>query len=451
MKRALGLILTAIAAVLLYKLPLLNSMTEPQKVTAIIFFIAAILWIFELVPLYVTSFVIAILEILWLLPKIEGATAHTFLSPFFSPTILLFLGGFVLAKGLEVYKIGELIAEKILKRTGGKPGTTLLAFLAVSGFLSMWMSNTAATALMLAIALPVIEKLALTDKNYAKALLIAIAFGANIGGMGTPIGTPPNAIALGYLRRAGVYIEFTKWVAFALPFAVILTIIAWLFLHLLFPHKVKKVEVHVSADTTRRRDPRAKVIGIVSLLTALLWLTESIHKIGAAYIALLPVLTYFSFNILERKDFNSLSWDVLILMGGGLSLGEAFKVSGLGSYIVSSLGLAHLSFTGQLALLVGIAAIITNFMSNTSTAALIIPLALGLPLDPVHQAILVVSISLSTSAAMLLPVSTPPNAIVYSSGELKVIDMFKVGFAILVLQVLILIAFERFIIGLVIK
>lgn len=449
MKRALGLILTAIAAVLLYKLPLLSSMTEPQKVTAIIFFVAAILWIFELIPLYATSFVIVILEVLWLLPKIEGAKAGTFLSPFFSTTIILFLGGFVLAKGLESYKIDELVAEKILENTGGRPGLTLFAFLAVSGFLSMWMSNTAVTALMLAVTLPVVRKLA--DKNYAKALLISIAFGANIGGMGTPIGTPPNAIALDYLKKAGVGINFARWVAFAFPFVVILTIIAWLFLYFFFPHKVEKVEMHVSADTTRRRDPRVKVIIIVSLLTALLWLTESIHKIDAAYIALLPVLIYFSFNILERKDFNSLSWDVLILMGGGLSLGEAFKVSGLGSYIVNSLGLTNLSFTGQLALLAGITAIITNFMSNTSTAALIIPLAMGLSLDPVHQAILVVSIGLSASASMLLPISTPPNAIVYSSGELKVMDMFKTGFAILVLQILILLTFERFMIGLIIK
>jgi len=165
----------------------------------------------------------------------------------------------------------------------------------------------------------------------------------------------------------------------------------------------------------------------------------------------LPVLVYFSFNILERKDFNSLNWDVLILMGGGLSLGEAFKASGLGEYIVSSLGITSLPFSAQLALLAGITAIITNFMSNTSTAALVIPLAIGLNLDPVHQAILVVAVGLSASASMLLPISTPPNAIVYSSGELRVIDMLKTGFAIVVIQLLLLITFERFMISLIIR
>lgn len=448
LKQIVTLVLLAIAAILLYKLPVMQSMTIQQKITAIIFLVAAVLWIFEIVPLYVTPFVILVMEVLWLMPKLEGAKATTFLSPFFSTTILLFLGGFVLAKGLEAYKIDELVAEKTLEVTKGKPALTLFAFLAVSGFLSMWMSNTAVTALMLAVTLPVVKKL--TDKNYAKALLIAIAFGANIGGMGTPIGTPPNAIALDYLKKAGVGVNFAKWVAFGFPYVILLTIVAFLALYLIFPHKVEKVEMHVT-PSEKRNDPKVKVIILVSILTALLWLTESVHKIDAAYVALLPVLVYFSFGILNREHFNTLSWDVLILMGGGLSLGEAFKVSGLGSYIVNSLGLSNLSFIGQLALLAGITSIITNFMSNTSTAALIIPLAMGLNLDPVHQAILVVSIGLAASASMLLPISTPPNAIVYSSGELKVFDMLKTGFVILVMQFLLLISFEKFMISLIIK
>jgi sodium-dependent dicarboxylate transporter 2/3/5 len=449
MRRVIGLIVTALLAVLLYKLPILTALSTPQKITAVIFLLAAILWIFEIIPLYVTSFVILVLEILWLMPKLENVKATTFLSPFFSTTIILFLGGFVLARGLEAYKIDELVAEKILEATKGKPGLTLFAFLATSGFLSMWMSNTAVTALMLAVTLPVIKKL--EDKNYAKALLIAIAFGANIGGMGTPIGTPPNAIALDYLKKAGISVNFPIWVAFAFPYVVILTILTWLILYFIFPHKVKTVEMHVSPDQEKRKDPRVKVIIAVSIMTALLWLTESIHKIDSAYIALLPVLIYFSFGILDRKDFNTLSWDVLILMGGGLSLGEAFKVSGLGTYIVNSLGLSSLSFAAQLAILAGITALITNFMSNTSTAALLIPLAMGLNLDPVHQAILVVAIGLSASASMLLPISTPPNAIVYSSGELKVVDMFKTGLVILILQYLLLLTFEKFMITLLIK
>jgi len=449
MKRALGLILTAIVAIVMYNLPIMTSMTEPQKITAIIFLIAAILWIFEIIPLYTTSFVILILEVLWLLPKIEGVKATTFLAPFFSTTILLFLGGFVLAKGLESYKIDELVAESILNRTGGKPSLTILAFLGVSGFLSMWMSNTAVAALMLAVTLPVVRKL--EDKNYARALLISIAFGANIGGMATPVGTPPNAIALDYLKKAGTNINFAKWVGFGLPFVIILILVTWLLLLVLFPHKVEKIDMRISADTSRRKDPRVKVVVAVSIITALLWLTESVHKIDSAYVALLPVLVYFSFNILERKDFNSLNWDVLILMGGGLSLGEAFKASGLGEYIVSSLGITSLPFSAQLALLAGITAIITNFMSNTSTAALVIPLAIGLNLDPVHQAILVVAVGLSASASMLLPISTPPNAIVYSSGDLRVIDMLKTGFAIVVIQLLLLTTFERFMISLIIR
>ncbi|MEO0272728.1 MAG: SLC13 family permease [candidate division WOR-3 bacterium] len=248
------------------------------------------------------------------------------------------------------------------------------------------------------------------------------------------------------LKRISV--NFPVWVGFAFPYVVILTVLTWLILYFMFPHRVKTVEMHVTPDQEKRKDPKVKVVIGVSILTALLWLTESIHRVDSAYIALLPVLIYFSFGILNRKDFNSLSWDVLILMGGGLSLGEAFKLSGLGTYVVNSLGLSNLPFFAQLAILAGITALITNFMSNTSTAALIIPLAMGLNLDPVHQAILVVSIGLSASASMLLPISTPPNAIVYSSGELRVVDMFKVGLAVLVIQYLVLITVERFLITL---
>ncbi|RKY98465.1 MAG: SLC13/DASS family transporter, partial [Candidatus Hydrothermota bacterium] len=187
------LIFITLLAAISYKLPLFLDLTKGQRINLVIFLVAALLWITEVVPLFVTALIILFLEAVWLKPNAPGTSLSTYLSPFFSSVILLFLGGFVLAKALETYKLDEIFAKKILQRTGTKPSSVLFGFMLVTAFLSMWMSNTAITALMIAVALPPVRKI--DDKNFTKALLIGIAFSANIGGMGTPIGTPPNAIA----------------------------------------------------------------------------------------------------------------------------------------------------------------------------------------------------------------------------------------------------------------
>ena len=307
----------------------------------------------------------------------------------------------------------------------------------VTAFLSMWMSNTAITALMIAVALPLVRKV--DDKNFTKALLIGIAFSANIGGMGTPIGTPPNAIAMEALKSQGIHLSFTKWLMLALPITLLLLLVTWGILNIFFRSKSQKIEIKFEEQPVI--ETKGKVILITSVITALLWLTTEIHKIPSSIVALIPIIVYFSSGILERKHFNSLSWDVLILMGGGLSLGKAFNVTGLSKWLVHSIGFEHMSQYAVLAVLVIITIVLTNFMSNTSTAALIIPLALSLEANPVAFAI---SIALSASASMLLPVSTPPNAIAYSSGRLRVKDMFITGLVITTLMGILILTFQYF-------
>ena len=431
------LIFITLLAAIAYKLPLFLDLTKAQRINLVIFLVAALLWITEVVPLFVTALIILFLEAVWLQPNAPGTSLSTYLSPFFSSVILLFLGGFVLAKALETYKLDEIFAKKILQRTGTKPSSVLFGFMIVTAFLSMWMSNTAITALMIAVALPLVRKV--DDKNFTKALLIGIAFSANIGGMGTPIGTPPNAIAMEALKSQGIHLSFTKWLMLALPITLLLLLVTWGILNIFFRSKSQKIEIKFEEQPVI--ETKGKVILITSVITALLWLTTEIHKIPSSIVALIPIIVYFSSGILERKHFNSLSWDVLILMGGGLSLGKAFNVTGLSKWLVHSIGFEHMSQYAVLAVLVIITIVLTNFMSNTSTAALIIPLALSLEANPVAFAI---SIALSASASMLLPVSTPPNAIAYSSGRLRVKDMFITGLVITTLMGILILTFQYF-------
>jgi len=430
-------IFITLLAAISYKLPLLLDLTKGQRINLVIFLVAALLWITEVVPLFVTALIILFLEAVWLKPNAPGTSLSTYLSPFFSSVILLFLGGFVLAKALETYKLDEIFAKKILQRTGTKPSSVLFGFMLVTAFLSMWMSNTAITALMIAVALPLVRKI--DDKNFTKALLIGIAFSANIGGMGTPIGTPPNAIAMEALKSQGVQLSFTRWLMLALPLTLLLLLVTWGILSIFFRSKAQKIEIKFEEQPVI--ETKGKVVLITSLVTALLWLTAEVHRIPSSIVALIPIIVYFSSGILERKHFNSLSWDVLILMGGGLSLGKAFGVTGLSKWLVHSIGFKYMSQYAVLAVLVIITIVLTNFMSNTSTAALVIPLALSLEANPVAFAM---CIALSASASMLLPVSTPPNAIAYSSGMLRVKDMFMTGLVITTLMGILILTFQYF-------
>ncbi|MBD3285767.1 DASS family sodium-coupled anion symporter [candidate division WOR-3 bacterium] len=430
MKTWVRILFTSLAAagfVALSFIPIPGMETAAQR-TLGVFVLALILWMSEAIPLYVTSFVIAALLAIFVPQHIEGVDFKAFLEPFFSPVILLFLGGFVLARGLEQYDLDSVLASAILRRVGKRPWAILAGFMGVTAILSMWMSNTAATALMIAVALPLIGSM---DKNDPMkiGMLLGIPFAANLGGMATPIGTPPNAIAIANLRDAGVTVNFLEWMGLALPAAIILLVLTWVLILLLFKPKTKTLTFSLERKTKRMGWKEWLVLGTL-LVTILGWLTGRLHKIPDAIVALVPVLVFFAFGLLGRKDFRSLGWDVLILMGGGLSLGSAVSASGLDTWLVSSLGMEGLP---PVALFIGfilITVVLTNFISNTSSAALIVPLAMGFA---VSGNSLVIGVALAASASMLLPVSTPPNAIAFGSGQLKVKHMFSTGLIIAVI------------------
>lgn len=431
-KKAIFFIVSLLIFALLYFIPI-SGMPHKAQVALSIFAMGAFLWITEAIPLHITSFVILLFLSLFLVPAMKVKYTF-FFAPFFSGAIVLFLGGFTLARAMKVYKLDEKFADLILKRSGTSPSRILFGFMFATAFLSMWMSNTATTALMMAVAFTIFYKLE-PDDGFRKALAIGIPFAANIGGMGTPIGTPPNAIAMGMLRENGIEISFFKWMMLAVPIEFILLFFTWLLLLKFFPPKNKRVELMIK--DTSENSSGTKLTVITLILTVLLWLTGPVHHIKDALVALLPVIILFGTGTLRKDDFYLLGWDVLMLMGGGLALGLAAEKSGLNEWFINAAGIKGLSPYWVFSGFVALTAILTNFMSNTSTAALIIPIAMAI--KGINPSVVAIGIALAASSSMLLPVSTPPNAIAYGSGEIKVKDMFRTGLIITLFCVILLV------------
>lgn len=427
-----GIVVVAAIADMANIFQLSMGINQAQEVAMVILIITATLWVTELVPLYVTSFVVLFLQIVWLLPLIKAfggtASAHDFLSPFFSNIILLFLGGFVLSAMLHKFGLDQRMARFVINRIGSRPSRLLMGIMVISAVLSMWMSNTATTAMMFAVVLPIIAKIP-KENRFAKALALSIPFACNLGGLGTPIGTPPNAIALTFLNKSGVTISFAKWMLLSVPLLLVFLVFLWFLLLKLYPPGSLKIDIEEKGK--RPMVLKHYICVVIFLVTCLGWLTTKYHPLSTGTVSLIPIVACFGFGLLDVDDFRSLSWDVLFMLGGGLTLGVGLKASGLTSEIVSLVP----THPGVIIVLFSfLAAVMTTFMSNTATANLIIPIAVSIG-DGLTSA-LVVSVAFMCSTAMALPVSTPPNAIAYGSGILKARDMILPGLIITVVAFL---------------
>ncbi len=411
-----------------------------QSVLAIMLF-AGTLWFTEALPLHVTALLVPLLLVLF-----SGFTPKEAVNPFFDPVVVLILGGFILAVAMQKHGLDEKIAYFFINRFGDTPARFLLGLMAVTAFMSFWMTNTASTALMLPIALVVLKSNKITPlkSKYGKSIVLGIAYAATIGGMGTLIGSTPNAIAAKFLGDQGIAMSFTDWMFFGLPLVVILLPICWFLLTKLFPANNKKL--HVKKQVTKLNQKQKKTLGVFAITVAL-WLTTSIHGITSSMISIVPIIALYLLNLLNTKDFSKAHWPTLILFGGGLSLGTAISMVGLdlkmADLIVSVVG-------GQAPFIVfiGVAAasiLLTIFASNTAAAAIIvpvaIPLAAGLGLD---LRLLTVVAALGVSLDFIVPIGTPPSAIAYSSGYIHVRDMVKAGTILAVISVLVLAGFASF-------
>jgi sodium-dependent dicarboxylate transporter 2/3/5 len=376
---------------------------------------------------------------------IEASTHQTikytaFLSPFASDIIILFMGGFLLSAALTKHNIDRAIARRILRPFSRSPLALLFGVIGISAFFSMWMSNTATAAMMLAIITPVLSKLP-ADIRFRRALVLAVAFGANIGGIGTPIGTPPNAIAYGALNAAGYHVTFLQWMLVCVPLELVLLIVTGLVLYLAFrPERGLVIE---KLELVQKITARGWLTVVILLCTIALWLTSGWHGIRPGAVALLATAALTSMAVLDRHDVDTIDWNILILMWGGLSLSVAMKQSGLDG-VIGQINLNELPGGGWVvAVVVTIVAVtLSTFMSNTATASILVPMALAAYLVDKEQYVMLTAVA--CSFAMAMPVSTPPNAMAYATGQVPMTSMLRAGTVITVISAITMLMTYKF-------
>lgn len=417
-----------------------------QRLLAIFLF-AVLSWVLEPVPVFATSVGIILLELLLLSnrgikPLMAGAGSAGFgqaleykaiMATFASPIILLFLGGFFLAAAATKYRLDTNLARVFLKPFGTSPTMVMLGLMLVTAVFSMFMSNTATTAMMLAVLAPVLKEMGDGDRGRL-GFALAIPFAANVGGIGTPIGTPPNAVAMKYLT-GDLAISFGEWMLFAVPFVAVLLGLTWLLLLYLFPSSCR--EIRVSMKGKFLKTPKAYTVYAVFGFTILLWLVGSkVHGMSAHVIALIPVTIFVCTRIITAKDLRNMSWDVLWLVSGGIALGLALEETGLSARFVRGLPLETLPPLALVAATAILALVMSTFMSNTATANLLLPImaALGSSMTTLGDLggaqLLLVGITFACSLAMAMPVSTPPNALGHATGLITTRDMARSGIAV---------------------
>lgn len=424
---------------------------NPLEIRVIgVFVMAALFWILQPFPIWSTSMLVIVLMIVTmsdssLTPfRVDGVTmiSHkSIMATFANPIIMLFLGGFFLAAAATKYKMDLNLARVLLKPFGKNPKFVLLGLMLITAVFSMFMSNTATAAMMLAILAPVLKLFDEDDRGKA-AFALAIPLGANIGGMGTPIGTPPNAIALGALNDAIARgdlvanpVSFGQWMAFGIPYVIVLMVIAWVLLLKIYPIKMKEMVLNIEGAGKFDTSPKAIIVYITFVVCVLLWVTgKGVHGINDNAIAMIPMAVFALTGVITKKDLNAMSWDVLWLVAGGFALGVGLNATGLAAHLIKTIPFASWS---PLALMIGCGVIclfMANFMSHTSTATLLVPIlcAVGIACQDNLVGLggvtaLLVSVAFASSLGMSLPISTPPNALAHATGYTDTNGMAKTG------------------------
>ena len=416
-----------------------------QRVIAIFVF-TAMMWILEVIPTWTTS-VVAIVSILlttsnkglgFLIAK-ENVGALTnykdIMAAFADPVIMLFLGGFVLAFAATKVGLDVQLAKVMLKPFGTNPKTVLLGVLLVIGIFSMFMSNTATAAMMLTFLTPVLATLP-KDGGGRISLALAIPIAANIGGMGTPIGTPPNAIALGALQDAGYAITFAGWMLRMVPYVLVMLIFAWFLLMKLYPFKAKSIELKIEGAPVKVTPFQKYVVWVTFALTIILWVGESLFKVNSNIVAMIPFAVFSATGILKSRDLEHINWAVLWMVAGGFALGTALNQTGLAMTLIKTIPFAN--WNALVVMLVGgfICYFLSNFISNSAAANLVVPILIvvgkAMMGNPSFEALggvpaMIIGVAICASLAMCLPVSTPPNALAHSTGMINTRQMATVG------------------------
>jgi len=435
-----------IVTILLWALPVsifgIADLTVVQQRVIALFVFAALMWIFEIIPNWTTSVLVIVIALLTVSNKGIGffckpefgtlVDYKSLMAAFADPVVMLFLGGFVLAIVAEKYGLDVTMARALLSLFGTKPKMVLLGFLLVIAIFSMFMSNTATAAMMLAFLVPVLSKLPADDKGKI-GLALAIPVAANIGGIGTPIGTPPNATAVKFLAEAGYDVTFMQWAERMVPYVLIMIVVAWIVLQLLFPFKSEKIVLEIP-ENKRKKDWRTTVVWITFLGTILLWATEQWTKINSNVVALIPLGVLTATGIFGKEDIKEINWSVLWLVAGGFALGTCLQSTGLAKVLINAIPFNTMSVVLVMIIAGLVCYFLSNFISNSATAALLIPILIvvaeGMNLGATGSRAMISYIAVCASIAMLFPISTPPNAIASSTGMVETKDMTKVGIII---------------------
>lgn len=428
-------------------------------------------WITEAVSISVTALLPLPLFPLLKIMDIAAVGAN-----YGSPIIFLFFGGFVLALALEKVNLHKRIALNIIKITGTTPNKVVLGFMIATASLSMWISNTASTVVMLPIAMSVISLLmhdsdgvTQSDKNFALSVMLGIAFAANAGGIATVIGTPPNSVLIGLLENQyQIEISFLKWMVVGLPFSILLVAITYLVtVKWMFPCKQLKFSAskHVIDEELSKLGPtsgKEKMVLVIFGITVFLWIFRTVINeilpglaLSDTIISIAGALALFTvpYNlkkadfIVDWRDTEKLAWGILILFGGGLALANGMSASGIVDMVAKAIATSSIGTLLMVTLLITLMLFMTELMSNVALVAVLAPvvagIAIGLDLPLLY---LLIPVTIASSCAFMLPMATPPNAIVFASGYIKVSQMAKVGIILNLISIALLVLLYQFVI-----
>ena len=448
-KRFIKIALVIIVTLLLWNMPSewfgIQNLTVIQQRIIAIFAFATLMWILEIVSSWATSVAIIVIMLLFctdsgISPMVQEEEVGKLLSykgvmaTFADPVIMLFIGGFVLAIAATKTGLDAQLAKVLLKPFGIKSEMVLLGFLLVTGLFSMFVSNTATAAMMLTFLTPVFRQLPPEGKGRI-ALAMSIPVAANLGGMGTPIGTPPNTIALKYLNDPeglNMGLSFGQWMMFMFPLVVVLLFISWRFLLKFFPFTQKTVELKIEGGM--QKNSQTWIVIVTFIVTILLWLSDQFTGINANTVAMIPFAVFALTGVINKRDLEQINWSVIWMVAGGFALGYGLNGSGLAANAVASIPFGD--FSPLLILFIGgaICYLLSNFISNSATAALLMPIlaivcgAMGDKLEPIGgTGTVLIGVAIAASSAMILPISTPPNALAFATGHVKQNEMAKMG------------------------
>ena len=421
-----------------------DDLTIIQHRLLAIFILAALLWILEPVPVFATSILNIPLELMMLSDQglysfrflqhdstdiaanIEGLMHYNdIFAAFSSPIIVLFLGGFSLAIAANKYALDTNLANVLLKPFGTKPASIMLGLMMITAMFSMFMSNTATTVMMLSLLGPILMAVPKEEKG-VKALVLCVPISANLGGIATPIGTPPNAIALQYLNDL-YSVSFLDWMMVGLPFVLVLLAFAWWLLQKLFPFSGDRLHLQLGGDF--QRSWQAIVVYITFSLTIVLWMSTGLHGMNTYVVAIVPLAIFTLTGIIGKEELKLINWDVLWLVAGGIAIGIALDKTGLAAVMANSIDYSVLPALLVILVMSFLCWLMANFISNTATANLLMPIAAAVAtsMDDLSLLVMLVVVACSASLGMILPVSTPPNSLAYATGLVASKDMARVG------------------------